>query len=151
MSISSQFILLFIFLQIVRRDDSKLWIAYDNIVSKADAVKQASGEEEEVMEEEVVEIKNEEKNGENNEEKKEEGQTTLSPPNKWVMKIVEEIINTFNGNKTLDELIFGPGIYFDLFGPGIYIDLFGPGIYFGELIFEQSFYIDLFGPGIYFE
>jgi hypothetical protein len=39
------------------------------------------------------------------------------------MKIVEEIINTFNGNKTLDELIFGPGIYFDLFGPGIYIDL----------------------------
>jgi hypothetical protein len=59
------------------------------------------------------------------------------------MKIVEEIINTFNGNKTLDELIFGPGIYFDLFGPGIYIDLFGPGVYFGELIFEQSFYIDL--------
>ena len=82
-------------------------------MSKADAIKQASGEEEEVMQEEVVEIKKDEKMGENNEEKKEDGQTALPPPNKWVMQIVEEIINTFNGNKTLDELIFGPGIYFD--------------------------------------
>lgn len=83
--------------KILRRDDSKLWIAYDNISSKADAVKEASGEEEEAKEE-------------LEKEDKEDGQPVLTPPNKWVMKIVEEILNTFNGSQTLDELIFGPGM-----------------------------------------
>lgn len=84
-------------LQILRRDDSKLWIAYENIASKADAVKQASGEEDVKPEEPPKEVK--------------EGEPIpLAPPNKWVMKIVEEILNTFNNNFTLDELIFGPGM-----------------------------------------
>lgn len=83
--------------KILRRDDSKLWIAYENIASKADAVKQASGEEEVKPEEPPKEVK--------------EGEPIpLAPPNKWVMKIVEEILNTFNNNFTLDELIFGPGM-----------------------------------------
>lgn len=91
--------------QISKRDDSKLWIPYEDIVERAKMMKEQSGEVDPVQEE--------------NPKKETEDMTSAtaasaqSPPppaDKWVIQVGETIINEYLKKFTLEELMFGPGM-----------------------------------------
>ncbi|XP_061164731.1 uncharacterized protein LOC133173727 [Saccostrea echinata] len=84
-------------IKVTRRDDSKLWIAYSNILGKAKILKERQGDGAD------PDLKPSFDN---------EGNVIPIPEdaNKWVLKVCEEIINEYKDQFTMEELIFGPGM-----------------------------------------
>lgn len=81
-----------------RRDDSKLWIAYSNIQVKSNSLKEKQGE-----------------GGDPDLKPSTDAEGNVIPiaeeADKWVLKVCEEIINEYKDQFTLEELIFGPGMF----------------------------------------
>lgn len=81
-----------------RRDDSKLWIAYSNIQGKSNSLKEKQGE-----------------GGDPDLKPSMDAEGNVIPiaeeADKWVLKVCEEIINEYKDQFTLEELIFGPGMF----------------------------------------
>lgn len=88
----------FDYLQVTRRDDSKLWIAYSNIQGKSNSLKEKQGE-----------------GGDPDLKPSMDAEGNVIPiaeeADKWVLKVCEEIINEYKDQFTLEELIFGPGMF----------------------------------------
>lgn len=84
--------------QVTRRDDSKLWIAYSNIQGKSSSLKEKQGE-----------------GGDPDLKPSTDAEGNVIPiaeeADKWVLKVCEEIINEYKDQFTLEELIFGPGMF----------------------------------------
>lgn len=97
-------VLLFLYnLKVTRRDDSKLWIAYSNILGKSNTLKEKQGDDTDPELKPSIDP---------------EGNDIPIPEdaNKWVLKVCEEIINEYKEQFTLEELIFGPGMIYFIFG-----------------------------------
>lgn len=84
--------------QISRRDDTKLWVEYSEVQKSAEALRIEEGGE-------VVDITPRVMEGEG-----EDTKPTI-PANKWVIKTAENMITQHMAKRTLEELIFGPGLY----------------------------------------
>ncbi|XP_056012785.1 uncharacterized protein LOC130052317 isoform X4 [Ostrea edulis] len=84
-------------IKVTRRDDSKLWIAYSNILGKSNTLKEKQGDDTDPELKPSIDP---------------EGNDIPIPEdaNKWVLKVCEEIINEYKEQFTLEELIFGPGM-----------------------------------------
>ncbi|OWF49723.1 uncharacterized protein LOC110451341 [Mizuhopecten yessoensis] len=85
-------------IRISRRDDTKLWVEYPEIKTKAEALRVASGAPMEEVVATPTPADGEEK--------------PSIPANKWVVQVAEQMITQHIAKQTLDELTFGPGMPF---------------------------------------
>ena len=79
-------------------DANKNWIEYEDLKKMAEEARKASGEPEE---EPPKMVKVETPSGEKMEQE---------TPNKWVLKVAENLIKGHVERNTPEELVFGPGI-----------------------------------------
>ncbi|KAK3088620.1 hypothetical protein FSP39_021356 [Pinctada imbricata] len=92
-------------IKVIRKDDSRLWIPYEDIFSKAESLRIAAGEPPlpPPPEEPIIKLPDHV-----------EGEEAEKPPplpvNKWVVQVADNILKEYKNQSTLDELIFGPGL-----------------------------------------
>lgn len=99
-------------MQIVRRDDAARWLPYEDIVEEGRKLEVECGGDIELLGglsmTEKVDNQSESKEGKDNE--KGDDNDNIEPVNKFAIKYMEQLMQSYVENPTLDDLIFGPGM-----------------------------------------